>query len=173
MRLLRDESWTRRGCSLLWSIEAISRIVNLTDVVSMREFFLMKDAWPEDLPALNNKALVVMGLDACLDALSYEDIETWIYKDLNPCIYSFQEHYEGQAALIFWLPNGNRRIEMLKASDNYIWHCAAPNSNQTIPIGLFLWAGAENDAARIISPNAKNPDPDGSDWIGLYHPRIS
>lgn len=173
MRLIRDQSWTRRGISLLWNAEILSQLVTPEDVVSIRQLFMLVNHWPQDLPAAGGNALVVAGIDGCVDALTPEDAHLWLQADLKSCILSFQDEYEGQAGLVFWLPSGRKRISMTPATDAYLWRCAAPFSQQSLPIGQALWAGAESDAERIISTNESDLDIDGSAWIGLHHPRIS
>ena len=86
---------------------------------------------------------------------------------------NFQEEYGLDAALAFWLPSGRQRIRMNRATDTYSWVCAAPHSNDQLPIGRILWGGAEADARRILEPGNPNQDPDGPAWIGLHHPRLS
>jgi len=60
---------------------------------------------------------VVSGFEGCLDVLSSEDAEHWIENDLKELILSFQDEYEGQAGLIFWVPSGHNRISMAGASE--------------------------------------------------------
>jgi hypothetical protein len=117
--------------------------------------------------------LRIAGLDACLDILTPEDAFLWLQIDVNSCILSFQDEYEGQAALIFWLPSGNKRITMTPADDAYYWKCGGKYGQETIAIGQALWGGAESDVGRIIDSKAPNLDPDGIAWLGLHHPRIS
>ncbi len=173
MRTLNDMSWTRRGFSLLWDANALSRIARPSQVVSMRQFFTMQENWPQDLPASDGDALVVAGLEGCLDILSHDDAITWMESDLKACILSFQDEYEGDTALIFWLPAGRKRIQMQMAAETYTWKCAAPKGDRTIQIGQSLWAGAEREVSRILLSEQPEPDPDGPAWIGLFHPRIS
>ena len=88
-------------------------------------------------------------------------------------LISFQDEYQGQAALILWLPTGGRRIRMNRANEAYLWRCGAPYSGREIEIGRILWGGAEGDAGRILYADETNRDPDGPAWIGLHHLRLS
>jgi hypothetical protein len=170
---ISDHSWTRKGFSLLWNREVLSELATPDQVISMRQLFRLKDNWCEDLPAASGNALIVAGFEGCLDALTPKDGQIWLERSLKSCILSFQDKYQGQAALILWLPSGKQRIQMNRATDSYLWCCGAEFSGQKLPLGQALWAGSEADA-RPITPCAKSDPPlDDSAWIGLYHPRIS
>ena len=167
------DSWARRGISLLWGGSALGDIVSPAKVVSIHGFFSMAPNWPSELPGADGNALVVAGLDACLDCLTPDDGELWLEEDLKPQILSFQDEFQGSAALVFWLPPGRKRVHMNRASEQYYWACAGSHQDRTVPLGRCLWAGAESDVRRIIIPVDGNTDPDGLAWIGLNHPRIS
>ncbi|MCC6740101.1 MAG: hypothetical protein IT452_13725 [Planctomycetia bacterium] len=173
MKTQRTDVWTRKGFSLLWDVRSLTRIAAADNVVSLREFFAFRDAWPEDLPSANGKALVVAGLDGCLDALSDSDGEKWLRGDIKNAVLSFQVNYENQAALIFWLPGGRRRIEMDAATEQYFRNPYAHSGRGRIPLGQHLWGGAANDVERILDSDQPGVDPEGDAWVGLYQPRIS
>ena len=173
MNLQRGSGWMRRGLSLLWDVATLFRVVPPAAVVSLRAFFAMARSWPDELPGAGGDALVVAGVEGCLDALGAEDGSTWLETDLKPAILEFQDEYQGQAALILWLPSGRRRVGMAPATEEYFWKYATAKTAPTLPIGRCLWAGADSDAARIIVSDASDPDIDGAAWVGLYHPRIS
>ena len=111
---------TRDGCagafSLLWDAKALSKVVSPPNVVSLREFFCLTNSWPVNLPGKGGDALIVAGVEGCLDALNDDDGQEWLETDLKQLILSFQEEYEGQAALILWLPSGGSRIKMVGAN---------------------------------------------------------
>ena len=172
MKVQRDSGWMRRGVSLLWDASELSKVVSPNDVVSLRKFFAMAKAWPDNLPS-GGDALVVAGVEGCLDALTNEDGAKWLEGDLKQLILGFQEEYEGQAALILWLPSGRRRITMVSATEQYFWTSGTQRNTPRVAIGQCLWAGAESDAARIIVSKKRHPDFDGDAYVGLYHPRIS
>ncbi|MFH1021785.1 MAG: hypothetical protein V1809_00175 [Planctomycetota bacterium] len=105
--------------------------------------------------------------------LDRADAEKWIEKDLKNLILSFQDEYEGQAALIFWLPSGRSRISMVGSSEEYFWKLKASDSETGLPLGRLLWSGAENEVERIMDTDDSGADYDGKSWAGLHHPRIS
>lgn len=173
MKVHRQRGWTRRGLSLLWEPRALADIVAPRDVVPIRELFAMRKAWPDELPGSEGDALVVAGLDGCLDSLSEQDAVTWLETDMKSAVLGFQEHYEGQAALILWLAAGRSRVGMDLADEEYFWKASAGRDAARLPLGRCLWGGAEGDVARILVSDEKDPDFDGDAYVGLHHPRIS
>jgi hypothetical protein len=173
VRLVQGDGWKRGGLSLLWGPEALSSVGKPSEVCSIRSLFGFSLNWPEELPSNKGQTLVVAGVEGCLDCLTPADAVEWIESELRPILIGFQEEYEGQCALILWLPTGQRRITMNRANESYLWKCNSPFAGQEIEIGRILWGGAEGDAARIIDSSASNRDPDGSAWIGLHHLRLS
>jgi len=173
MNTIQGDGWKRRGFSLLWEPRALAEVIAPARVVSMREFFAHKiaNAWPDELPGLDGNALVVAGLDGCLDALSEQDAETWLESDLKSAVLAFQDHYQGQAALILWVASGRVRLGMDLADEEYFWKVASGRTR--LPLGRCLWGGAEADVARILVTAEKSPDFDGEAYVGLHHPRIS
>ena len=167
-----NRAWARRGFALLWDAEILADLIAAKDVISLREFFSQVDSWPEDLPGVGGDALVVAGLEGCLDILDGHDAEHWIETDLREAIFSFQDCFEGQAGLIFWMPSGRNRISMKGATEQYFWkHRGA--EPEGLPIGRLLFSGAENEVERIMSTDDRSADYDGKHWAGLHHPRIS
>jgi len=113
----QDKVWMRRGFTLLWGVKTLGQICQPSHVISVRQLFSMVNAWPEELPASAGDALVVAGLEGCLDVLSGQDAEHWVENDLKDVILSFQDEYEGQAGLIFWVPSGGNRSSMSGATE--------------------------------------------------------
>ncbi len=167
-----NQSWSRKGFSLLWDAEAMAAIADPLEVVSIRRMFAMVDDWPDALPVAGGDAIVVAGVEGCLDVLDGPDAERWLTEDLRPAILSFQSFYEGQAGLVFWLPSGRNRITMRGASETY--HYKHRGSGEDgLHIGQLLWSGAENEIERLMNTQDSNADYDGKHWVGLHHPRIS
>jgi hypothetical protein len=173
MRLVRDQTWSRRGVSLLWNPQALSELAPPQQVMPIRAFIALAKEWPDELPSAGGKTLVVAGTEGILDTLMPDDAERWLEEDLKPLVFGFQEEYEGQAGLVLWLPSGKQRVHMTRASENYFWHCAPPAHGKTLALGRILWGGAEADVGRILDRHEKNQDFDGPAWIGLHHPRVS
>lgn len=173
MRLVSDTSWQRQGIALLWGSNALGNIARPYEVASIRTFLALARSWPDELPSGGGKMLVVAGLEGCLDTLQPIDAEGWLADVVFPAVIGFQEEYQGQAALVLWLPSGKKRLSMSPATEEYFWTCAPPNAGEKLALGRMLWAGAESEVGRILDPLERNQDFDGPAWIGLYHPRIS
>ena len=168
MRQLLDTVWQRRGTSWLWDEEARNQICVPSEVWSLRQFLRASKVpgnWPGDLPSNGGKTLVVAGLDGSLDLLTPGDAEVWLGDAIKPAVLSFQDEYEGEAALVFWLPGGHSRIRAHAATDEVVWLCQAPHGHQ-IDLGRILWGQANEYPQEILLR-------DGGKAAGLFHLRIS
>lgn len=172
VRIRYNQGWSRRGFALLWEVKTLVELVEPAEVISLRQFFEMASNWPEDLPAAGGDAMVVAGLEGCLDVLDTDDAQRWIETDFREAVLSFQDHYQGQAGLIFWLPSGRNRISMKGATEQYFWKHRSSGADG-LPIGRLLFSGAENEVERLLDSEDGKSDYDGKHWIGLHHPRIS
>ncbi|WPZ34056.1 hypothetical protein T8K17_22810 [Thalassobaculum sp. OXR-137] len=166
MKQLLDSVWQRRGISWIWDDEALSAVTQPSEVFSLRQLMRAGRDWPDDLPSNGGNSLVVAGLDASIDLLNPSDAENWLGGELKSAILSFQDAYSGEAALIFWLPKGQRRFHTDMATDAVRWRCAAPHSNENIELGRILWGEAREYPQEIIMSEAGKP-------VGLFHLRIT
>lgn len=170
---LHDNTWISCGTSLLWDAAALNRICNFDSVRSLRELFRLNQAgWPDaSLQLINNRTLVIAGLEAAMDTLHPDAAVEWLEKTVYQAVSDFQRDVAGgggEAALIFWLADRNRVFH--KASeDTYHWHCTGEHRNKSIPIGRCLWNGAESSVRRIVTLNAEKKEI----HAGLYQQRIS
>ena len=76
---LHDDTWMSCGTSLLWDAEALNRICAAESVRSLREFLRLHQAgWPEEkLNLVNNRTLVIAGLEATMDTLEPDEAVEW------------------------------------------------------------------------------------------------
>ena len=165
MRQLLDTMWQRRGTSWLWDEEARNQICLAGEVWSLRQFLRAKANWPDELPSNGGRTLVVAGLDGSLDLLTPTDAEVWLDDSIKPAVLSFQDEYEGEAALVFWLPGGHHRLKAHAATDEVGWVCLAPQGHQ-IDFGRILWGQANDYPQEILLRNGGRP-------AGLFHLRIT
>lgn len=72
---LLDDVWKRRGISILWDGDTLTQFEAASKVISLRRFFELYEAnWPEeDIPFINNDAVMVAGLDVMIDALEPDE----------------------------------------------------------------------------------------------------
>lgn len=166
MKQLRDTVWQRRGTSWLWDAEALAQVCVARDVWSLRQFMQVVGHWPDDLPSNGSNTLVVAGLEGCLDLLTPVAAESWLASEMKDAILSFQEFYDGQAALVFWLPSCAGRIITNSATDAVSWRCAHPNAQESIDFGRVLWGEAHEYPQEILLH-------DGAKTAGLFHLRIT
>lgn len=165
MRQITDTVWQRRGTSWIWDEEARNQVCVASEVWSLRQFLQAAGNWPDDLPSNGNNTLVVAGLEGGLDLLTPEDAEAWLGDAVKQAILSFQDAYDGQAALIFWLPGGGNRIRAQAATDEVNWLCHTPHGHQ-LDFGRILWGQANEYPQEILLRV-------GAKAAGLFHLRIT
>lgn len=170
---LHDKTWITCGTSLLWDAAALKTICPFDAVRSLRELLRLHQAGWRDgsLQLINNRTLVVAGLEAAMDTLHPDAAVEWLEQTVYQAVLDFQEVVAdggSQAALIFWLADRNRIVHT--PSDNtYHWHCTGEHRSKKIPIGSCLWNGAQGDVRRIITSDSEKKEV----FSGLYQQRIS
>lgn len=160
-----------QGVSLLWGISGLQKAAEPSEIVSVRQFLKMQESGDYKFSAANGKSLVVVGLEGCLDTLNPTDAQSWLDNDVVNAMFNFQDDFQDRAALIFWLPDGRKRILPNATGDEYFWLCSTPNSDKRLPIGQILFGGVQRQLQRIVKENSSNFE--GDDWLGLYIRRIS
>jgi len=166
MKQTLDTVWQRRGTSWIWDEEARNQVCVASEVWSLRQLLQAPGHWSDDLPSNGNNTLVVAGLEGGLDLLTPEDAEIWLGDAVKDAILSFQSYYEGEAALIFWLPSGYGRIKFHPANDSVEWRCAAPRSDSLLAFSRVLWGEANEYPQEILLQEGGKP-------AGLFHLRIT
>ena len=171
--VLQDDIWTRRGLSLLWDADSLSTICKPQQVVSLRRFLELHTlGWPESQVSLvNDKVLVVAGIESAIDALLPNDASEWLEKTVYRALTGFQREVAGggtEAAIVLWFTD-THRFEYRTSDDTYYWHCTTEYKGQQIPISRCLFNGGQADARRIHVLDSKKQE----HWVGLFHPRVS
>lgn len=170
MRQTLDTVWQRRGTSWLWDEEARNSVCVAGEVWSLRQFLQAAgpngNGWPEDLQSNDNQTLVVAGLEGSLDLLAPDQGDIWLGDTIKRAILSFQDAYAGEAALIFWLPQGHTRLKVQAATDAVTWVCEAPHRGNHLDFGRLLWGEANEYPQEILLREGGKP-------AGLFHLRIT
>lgn len=167
MKVLTGDRWKRKGITVLWDPAALAQVAAPTEVLTLREFVALSNAWPDELPGSSDR-IVVAGLKGALEVLSAPEAADWLEHDFRRRIIDFQDRYEGEVALVLWFPSAGAPFKMSPADEQYTW---SPHGRSTFPLGRHLWTGAERDVERIVVGDGV--DADGPGWVGLFHPRIS
>lgn len=170
---LHEKTWTECGISLLWDAEALNQVCTPDSVRSLREFLRLHVAgWPDDaLKLINNRALVIAGLEAAMDTLNPQEAVEWLEQKLYPAVRDFQDNVAdggGEAALIFWFADAKRIWHRPSDNTNH-WHCSGEHRKLSIPIGRCIWNGAESSVRRMVTVDSDNKQRN----IGLFLRRIS
>lgn len=169
MRRLETDVWTHQGFSLIWCEQSFKEQgFQPGEAVSLRRLSQWQREWPEELPSQGGDAALVTGLEPCLALLDEDEQERWLQEELQPLVLSFQAHYEGQVALLFWLPSARERLEYLRAEERYIW---TGDGRAPLDLGRLLFNGAERDLSRIPGPSGGH-DP-VKEAAGLHLKRLS
>lgn len=163
------DAWARRGLTLLWGADALRELATPDQVMPLRTLFGERLKWPIDLVSNGGRALVATGLEASLDCLTPADAETWISTDLRDLVREFQDAYQGERALVLWLPSGAQRVTYDAPNDAWLWATAG---NGRLPLGRLLFSGAERDVERV-SPAGWRGSAEGLGLIGLRQARLS
>jgi hypothetical protein len=166
LKQLRDTVWQRRGVSWIWDAEALNQVAAPGEAVSLRQFLRLVGNWSDELPSNKGNALLVAGLDGGLDLLSPADADKWLGNSFKEAVLSFQDFYQGGAALVFWMPEGQRRFKVQTASDAVLWRCAAPHHDDHLDFSRLLWGEAGECPQEILLPGSSKP-------AGLFHLRIT
>jgi len=170
---LHDKTWISSGISVLWDAQALNEICPPESVRSLREFLRLYEAgWPDGtLKLINNRTLVVAGLEAAMDTLNPQEAVEWLEQKVYPAVRNFQDNVAdggGEAALILWFAD-QRRIWYRPADGTNHWYCSVEHHKQSIPIGRCIWNGAESSVRRIVAGDSDNKQR----HIGLFLRRIS
>jgi len=167
---LKDDVYKRRGISLLWDIANVKEFCDAKKGMSLRSFLLhYANQWKLTEKAVSkSKALLVAGLEGCIDSMNPQDAEEFLRDIVYPAIISFQNKFAGggaNASLILWVGDSSR-IEYQTISSKLYYQCSL--YKQKIPLGQCLFRGAESDLLEITTKQ------DGKEnVIGLYQQRIS
>lgn len=170
---LYDDTWTRRGITLLWDADALAGVCPPQQVVSLRKFlYLDAIGWPEEkMSLINDRAFVVAGLENALDAIGPDEGPEWVRQVVYRALISFQSDVAdggNGAAIILWFTDGSR-FQYKTSDDSYEWKCLAGQNTQMLPLGRCLFNGAQKDLQQVLVKGTNAQDK----WVGLYHPRIS
>jgi len=156
--------WFRQGCSIIWEPRCLSRIVKdnseITPISAAMRFG-KTHTWPDRLPAFNGKAMVVVGLDACLESLEETQREKWLKEHIKPMVLSFYRRFQTGASLIFFFERG-RSAFVDHVEDAFLWQPTS-KKDQPIPLVKFLYGGRSQEIRRLVSET----DPKREPW-GLY-----
>lgn len=156
--------WIRRGCSIIWDARCLSRLVkNNTEITPISTVIRLAKttSWPDELPAFNGKAMVVVGLDGCLDSLAASQREKWLKEHIKPMVLSFYRKYQNGASLIFFFERGKSSF-IDHIDDAFLWQPTL-KTDSPVPIIKFLYGGRAQEIKRLVSEK----DPIHEPW-GLY-----
>lgn len=145
-------TWFRQGCSIIWDSRALSRLVvdnsEITPISAAMRYF-KTDSWPDPLPANKGKAMVVVGLDGCLESLEPTQREEWLKKHIKPMVLGFYREFDVQSSLIFYFERGKDAFKE-DIENAFMWKSSHRNE-KPIPLVKFLYGGRFKEVKRLVS----------------------
>ena len=129
------------------------------------------DGLKSTLKLINNRTLVVAGLEAAMDTLNPQEAVEWLEQKVYPAVRDFQDNVAdggAEAALILWFADA-KRIWHHAADNTYHWYCSGEHRQHSIPIGRCIWNGAESSVRKIMAVDSEKKQRQ----IGLFLRRIS
>lgn len=156
--------WFRRGCSIIWDNRCLTKLVKdnseITPIATALKMGKL-NTWPDRLPASNGRAMVVVGLDGCLESLDEDQRERWLKQHVKQLVLSFYRKYNNEASLIFFFERGHASF-VDHVEDAFIWQPTNKKGNP-LPLVKFLYGGRFTEIKRLVS----DVDPKKEPW-GLY-----
>ena len=150
----RGDAWKRRGCSLLWDAAALAEVAAPAEVISIRQFFALARSWPAELPwhrwhgAGGGRGRGVPGRPERCRRPHVAGGRS------QAAVLRSQDEYEGQAALILWLPSAAAASAWSPRPRNTSGRTAARRAPAACRPGA-----ASGPAPRRTSPASSSPTP--------------
>lgn len=172
---LEIDTWKRRGHTILWDAGSLAALCRSEQAITLRRFLRLHAAgWPAaeiDSLLVKDRALVVAGLDAALDAQEPDAALEWLEKSVYPAVISFEKNVAAgasEAALIFWFADGKRFKFNLSELVAY-WECSLAFGSRKIPLTRGLWNGSSSSMQEVREKADGKP----SNHVGYYVQKIS
>ena len=174
---LDDDSWTRRGISLLWDAEALPESCTPQQVRQPATVpATHARGWPEaDLPLVGDTTLVVAGLEgASMPCRPRKPSTGWSRSSIRRSSSYQREVADGgsQAALVFWLaepqpasPTTTQRRHLLVALRRRV------QGRRQIPLSRCLFNGAQHDLDGFTLPTTRRPNTGSACITRGFHER--
>jgi hypothetical protein len=157
-------TWYRQGCSVIWEPKALLSVVNsnaeVTPIATAMRYY-KTSSWPEELPAKDGRAMVVVGLDGCLEGLPPQQREEWLKGHVTKLVRSFYAKYDTQCSLIFYFERGINAFKQ-DLRDAFLWR-PSQSGEKPIPIMRFLYGGRFPEIKRLVPQTGGSREP----W-GIY-----
>lgn len=152
---LEIDTWKRQGHSILWDAVGLMSLCRPEQALSLRQFLRLHALnWKGiDESLINERALVVAGIEGSLDVLDPTAAVSWMEQVIYPAVVSFQKAVAfggSEAALVFWFAD-QQRFKYRQAEQAAYWECSRAHGKHQIPVGRCLWNGSEPNSQEIHS----------------------
>ena len=157
-------AWYRQGCSVIWEPRALLSVVannsEITPIATAMRYY-KTSSWPEELPAKDGRAMVVVGLDGCLEGLPPDQREKWLKDHVKKMVRSFYAKYDTQCSLIFFFERGKEAFKQ-DIENAFMWN-PSQSGEKPIAIMRFLYGGRFAEIKRLVPQAGGSREP----W-GIY-----
>jgi len=119
--------WFKRGCSIIWDNRCLSRLVkDNSEITPISTALRMSksNTWPNKLPASGGRAMVIVGLDGCLESLEDNEREKWLKDHIKPLVLNFYRKFQNEASLIFFFERGTASF-IDHIDEAFVWETAS------------------------------------------------
>ena len=160
---VETRDWAQKGCSVIWEMRCLYKILtdnSETTSVNRAMWYSRTNSWPKPLPAYDDKALVVVGLDARLEKLPASQREKWLENNIKSIGLNFNRTFQNRAGLIFLFERGKPAF-VEQNPNSFLWRPTL-KSAPAIAIANYLFMGPNTQVQRLVS--GVNSEEDSWGW---------
>jgi hypothetical protein len=162
MREMSSSAWLRRGSSIVFDKQSLGLLISNGSLVPLRQALAWINGWPQ-YPPSGGETVLVGGLETCLEVLSTEEAEKFLWERIKPLILTIQDRWD-QTGLVFGFGTSPHSFEVTNTDEEIVF---LRRGGERVRLSQFLWDGTSTlNVTRLTRPA-------GSEAIGYYVPRIS
>jgi len=155
-------SWTRKGCSIVWSPELLGPLITDGEAVPLRVALGWLTTGFPDSPPGDRNPILVGGLQTALTVLPTANVRLkWLQQHIFPLAKGVGNHW-ARVGIVFAM-DGPGKLFPLNDSDDLVYFGRGSDRTEKVAITLGMWAGAAigEGTYQILLPGTKE--------VGGYH----
>jgi hypothetical protein len=162
MHEMDGSSWTRKGCSIVWSPDLLGPLITGGEAVPLRVALgWLKTGFPNSPPGDRNPILVG-GLQTALTVLPTPDARfQWLRQNVYHLARGVGNRW-ARVGIVFAM-DGPGKLFSLNEADDQVYFGRGSDRTEKVAIASGMWAGAATGAGtfQILLPGSKE--------VGGYH----